>query len=47
MQRYVSKELTHFVGKNKRDIKDETQRKEEQYKIVNENLCANHCQNPI
>lgn len=40
MQRYVSKELTHFVGKSLREINDKKQRLEEQYgilrKIINE-----------
>jgi len=34
MQRYISKELTHFVGGNLREIKDEEQRFEKQYKIL-------------
>jgi hypothetical protein len=35
MQRYVSKELTHFVGRNLREVeKDVKQRREEQYKIL-------------
>lgn len=35
MQRYVSRELTHFVGKNLRnEIKDERQLQDEQYKIL-------------
>jgi len=34
MQRYVSKELTHFVGGNLREVEDEEQRREEQYKIL-------------
>ena len=40
MQRYVSKELTHFVGKSLRGINDKKQRLEGQYdilrKIINE-----------
>jgi|BarGraIncu01122A_1022018.scaffolds.fasta_scaffold02578_1 Putative abortive phage resistance protein AbiGi, antitoxin len=35
MQRYVSKELTHFVGKNlRKEIMDKNQRREEQYNIL-------------
>lgn len=34
-QRYISKELTHFVGRNLRDeIEDESQRLDEQYKLL-------------
>ena len=35
MQRYVSKELTHFVGKDlRKEIMDKNQRREEQYNIL-------------
>jgi hypothetical protein len=34
MQRFVSKELTHFVGRNLREITDQKQRFEEQYQIL-------------
>jgi hypothetical protein len=46
MQRYVSKELTHFVGRNlRKEIMDKNQRREEQHKIllkIIEDKCIRH-----
>jgi hypothetical protein len=42
MQRYVSKELTHLVGRNHcQEIKDEKQRREAQYRILLKNSMEN------
>jgi len=39
MQRYVSKELTHFVGRKLREITDKEQRLDGQYKILRKIIC--------